>query len=286
MTVSVPDLTLSCRVFGAGPPVLLLSGGPGGPSEELRPIADRLESGYQVFLLDQRGTGDSVLRTIDEATITMDSYVAYVEAVRRQAGLDRWILLGHSAGGAVAMSVAAAHPEQIAGLILVESAGINLEFLEHFSSNLRHTDEDRAAMEYWSDPQRLAAEPERASRESYRAWLSGVVFDRASVNRVLECFFPAPHVATISGLMIKHLIAQKYDLRPLLATLSAPALVINGRQGLMGAATSKQIGETLRNSALITLDDCGHYPMFEQPEAFFAQVDRFLSRVTYVGGQA
>ena len=104
--------TVFARVVGdpKAPALLYLQGGPGFPAPRQRFawITHALERGYQVVLLDQRGTGRST--RIDAATPSLidakvltqlraDEIVADAEALREEMGLKRWDVLGQSFGG-------------------------------------------------------------------------------------------------------------------------------------------------------------------------------------------
>lgn len=60
----------------------------------------------------------------------LDVEVAAVMATADTAGLDRFHLLGYSAGGAVSLAVAAAHPDRLLSLALIEPAWAGNEGLE------------------------------------------------------------------------------------------------------------------------------------------------------------
>lgn len=68
--------------------------------------------------VDQRGHGASERRPAD---VSRSAYVADVRAVCEQLGLHQPVLIGQSLGGHTAMLTAAAHPELVRGLVLVES---------------------------------------------------------------------------------------------------------------------------------------------------------------------
>ncbi|MFE5560217.1 alpha/beta fold hydrolase [Streptomyces sp. NPDC056544] len=112
------DVRLCCRDWGgSGPPVVLLHGLAGHAGEwdaTARPLSTR----YRVVAIDQRGHGASERRPRD---LSRAAYVADVVAVVDQLDLQRPVLVGQSMGGNTAMLTAAAHPELIRALVLVEA---------------------------------------------------------------------------------------------------------------------------------------------------------------------
>jgi pimeloyl-ACP methyl ester carboxylesterase len=109
---------LFCRdAGGPGPPVVLLHG-LAGTSGEWEGVAGLLRPGFRVVAFDQRGQGRSERRPED---VSRAAYVADVIAVLDRLGLARTVLVGQSLGGHTAMLTAAAHPERVAALVLVEA---------------------------------------------------------------------------------------------------------------------------------------------------------------------
>ena len=118
--------TVFARVLGdpAAPALLYLQGGPGfpAPRQRFEWVTHALERGYQVVLLDQRGTGRStridsatpeLIRTDVLASLRADEIVADAEALREEMGLDRWDVLGQSFGGFCLMHYLAGRPEGV-----------------------------------------------------------------------------------------------------------------------------------------------------------------------------
>ena len=70
----------------------------------------------ELIRYDQRGCG---LSSRDVANCSLDAMVADLEAVVAASGVDRFVLLGVSQGGATALRYAARHPERVAKLVLV-----------------------------------------------------------------------------------------------------------------------------------------------------------------------
>ncbi len=118
--------TIFARVLGdpAAPALLYLQGGPGfpAPRERFAWVTTALTRGYQVVLLDQRGTGRSTRidahapSLIDASVLTQlraNDIVSDAEALREELGLARWDVLGQSFGGFCLTHYLAAHPESV-----------------------------------------------------------------------------------------------------------------------------------------------------------------------------
>lgn len=104
MQIQTPDETrLHVEEFGAGTPLLMLSGGPGCVNY-LRPVANLLHN-RRCLLPDPRGVGQSGGEAQDIAGEIDD-----VEALRQQLGLERWALLGHSWGADLGLIYALERP--------------------------------------------------------------------------------------------------------------------------------------------------------------------------------
>ncbi|MFF0013067.1 alpha/beta fold hydrolase [Streptomyces sp. NPDC005374] len=109
---------LVCRDWGGpGQPIVLLHG-LAGHAGEWDATSRRLSPGYRVVAVDQRGHGDSERLPKD---VSRAAYVADVITVVDQLELRRPILVGQSLGGHTAMLTAAAHPERIHALVLIEA---------------------------------------------------------------------------------------------------------------------------------------------------------------------
>jgi pimeloyl-ACP methyl ester carboxylesterase/DNA-binding CsgD family transcriptional regulator len=76
---------------------------------------EELARGHRVVRYDERGCGLSD-REVEE--LSLDSFVADLEAVVDAAQLDRFVLLGLSQGGAIALVYAVRHPERVSHVVL------------------------------------------------------------------------------------------------------------------------------------------------------------------------
>ena len=105
-----------CNGNPAGYPVLFVHGGPGSRS---RPAQRRFfdPRRYRIVLFDQRGCGQSTPQGGILANTTAQ-LVADIECLRRELGVDRWLLFGGSWGSTLSLAYAIAHPDRVAGMVL------------------------------------------------------------------------------------------------------------------------------------------------------------------------
>jgi len=99
-----------------GAPVVFLHGGPGaGAAAAHRRFFDPRH--YRIIVFDQRGCGRSKPHA-DIVDNTTDHLLDDMERLRRQVGVERWMLFGGSWGSTLALAYAIRHPERCTGLIL------------------------------------------------------------------------------------------------------------------------------------------------------------------------
>jgi len=99
--------------FGSkqGRPVLFLHGGPGsGFDPDYASFFDLEKTNLITF--DQRGTGKS--EPLGEMkNNTTQALIADIETLRKQFGIRKWVITGHSWGATLALLYAQAHPESV-----------------------------------------------------------------------------------------------------------------------------------------------------------------------------
>lgn len=102
---------------GSGPPILLIH----GLGAQLRSFAhamvDDLARDHRVILIDRPGSGYS--QRGPGASPRLSAQADTMAAFIRELGLERPLLVGHSLGGALALTVALNHPDVVGGLALI-----------------------------------------------------------------------------------------------------------------------------------------------------------------------
>jgi pimeloyl-ACP methyl ester carboxylesterase len=112
-TQSKDGITLSCRVAGNGPPLLLIHGA-GNFSARWNPVVPLLERHFSLYALDRRGRGESGDAAEYALEREFEDVVSVIEAIRGPVNV-----LGHSLGAVCALE-AALRTQQIRKLILYE----------------------------------------------------------------------------------------------------------------------------------------------------------------------
>lgn len=113
---------------GDGAPVILLHGFGGDLDNWLFNI-DAIAESAPVYALDLPGHGQSV-KTV--ANPDLDKIVATVVEFMDHVGVAKAHLVGHSKGGLVAGQTAIDHPDRVASLTLICSAGLGTEINEDY----------------------------------------------------------------------------------------------------------------------------------------------------------
>jgi esterase len=120
-TVKNGDVTLNCVCWGSddAPPVMLLHG-LRAYAHWFDDFAEAARDKYRLIGLDQRGRGAS--SWAPDGRYDTDSYVDDIKCVADTLGLAKFAIVGHSMGGTNATNFAAAHPERMSALVIVDSA--------------------------------------------------------------------------------------------------------------------------------------------------------------------
>jgi pimeloyl-ACP methyl ester carboxylesterase len=111
--------TLFLNCVGRGTPTVVLEAGLGGDSFNWQGVQPQLGRVTRTCAYDRAGLGNSVsLPGVHDARAEIDDLAHLLDGAR----LDPpYVLVGHSYGGLLARLFAAAHPQEVAGLVLVDA---------------------------------------------------------------------------------------------------------------------------------------------------------------------
>ena len=264
------------------PPVLLVHGlGASTLSWEL--VAERLAStlGRRVTAIDLPGFGRT--RCLDRAA-TFATHRAVITAYLAERGPA--LVMGNSMGGALAASVAAARPDLVHGLVLVDAAfprprrnleqlGRTVRFaaltLPRFAAPIVGARARRLGPERLVDATMafVLADPDRLDPD-LRARLVALAAERRDYPEAAVTY------AHAGGSLFRHLLA---GMRPDLAAITAPTLVVHGRRDrLVPVEFARAVAEQRPDWRYVELADCGHAPQLETPERFVEVVSGWVAR--------
>jgi len=230
-------------------PPLILVHGAGGSRLDWPPELRRLE-GEWVYGLDLPGHGHSP----GEGERTIDRYVEHVCNWMEAVGLERAVLVGHSMGGAIALTMALDLPSRVEGLVLVATGGrlrVQPAILELTANTETFNLVLDQVITFYFSPQTLARLVKLARTRMAE-----------TRPRVLHRDFQA---------------CDRFDVLDRLGEIKVPAQVICGVDDrLTPLKSSRFLAEAIPGSRLVTIDGAGHMVMLEQPEEVAGAVKSFL----------
>lgn len=122
--LSVRGLQVTYTDDGRGEPVLVLIPGVPGSVRDFRWLAAALQAvapEARIVRINLPGFGGTDERLGGDMSVSVRAM--FVTEVLEELGLERFLLCGHSMGGAVAIAVAAHDPERVSRLALLSSVG-------------------------------------------------------------------------------------------------------------------------------------------------------------------
>ena len=250
-TIQLGEQTIYYRrsQSGAAPHAapLVLVHGAGGTSMhwpgELRRLPET-----SVYALDLPGHGQSP----GAGCTTIAEYAQVVVDWADALALPRFVLAGHSMGGAIAQTVALHHPQRLAGLILM-GAGARLAVSPAILDGVR---QDYAATA------RLIAE-----------WAYKRQAAPATVDAYVAAMLTIPAGVTHGDF----LACSTFDVTGEVSQIDLPTLVVVGLEDrLTPPKLSRFLAQQIPAARLVEAPEAGHMVMFEQDAVVVAAVQEFM----------
>jgi pimeloyl-ACP methyl ester carboxylesterase len=255
----------------AGAPPVVCVHGYTSSAEAFNAPARRFQDRCRLIVPDVRGHGESAWSP-DGAYQYADQagdVGALVDALR----LDRFILIGTSMGGIIAMTYASAHPERLAGLVL-NDIGPDVEDGSKRITSMVGSRPDSFATLDDAIAWRRQASPVTASRsaEDQRELALGVLRQDAAGAWVWKM-----DPAYIQQ-RVQHGPPRRPDLWPVLAKVPCPTLVVWGTASdVLSEAQARRMAEVLPHGELVSVPGVAHAPTLVEPVVLIA-LERLLGR--------
>ena len=206
---------------------------------------------------DPRGVGGSDPVRSDEE-FSRDTTARDAAVVADAVGLPRSVVIGHSGGGAVALTYALRFPERVSHLILVSTAA------------------------WWSDPAPLRTDrgfpaTEEEMRERMREEVRRSVRHPEVFARAMDELLPRMRFSPERLRWVVTTGAKSYDVREHLSEIRIPTLILHGADDTrIPLERAYELQRGISGSRLVILDDAGHWPHVEKRAEFVDAVKAFL----------
>ena len=259
---AIPGFAMPYLDGGHGEPLVLVHGF-GGDKDNFTRIARFLTPHFHVVAPDLPGFGDAARDP--DADYGIGAQVERLHAFLQALGLGRVHLGGNSMGGFIAMQYAATYPDDVRSLWLLDAAGTaaagDTELLRQYAATgefvlLVRSEADFAAL--------------------LQAALHRAPWTPPSLRRVLARRATADFA--LHRRIFRQISSASPSLEPLLPSISAPCLIVWGREDrILNPAAAGIMQALIPQCAVVVMDDTGHLPMIERPRATARDFLRFVA---------
>lgn len=256
----------------AGAPAIVALHGLRSFAHTWEPVALPLQERFRLIALDQRGRGMSDWDP--QRRYYTEHYVRDLEVLVERLALPRFVLLGHSMGGANAFVYASSHADRLAAVV-IEDMGPGASASSAGAARIRRE---------------LAATPNR-----FASWADAAAFWRSqrpnvpdsaiqarvqhSMKQAADGWIDWRHDA--DGIAQARLAAtptQLVDLWPHVDALSVPTLLLRGEHSdFLGADTAPEMARRNPHITLRTVPHATHYVHDDNLEGFNTELQAFLA---------
>jgi len=259
-------------------PALLMIHGLGDEADTWRYVFDALARDYHLIAPDLPGFGRSDKPDVD---YTPDFMISTLIGLLDKIGVDQTILIGSSLGAMLSHAIALEHPGRVQGVVLIGGAllqtnkmadrGLRLmqiPFLGEWLYTRLRKNPDAAfdsMRNVYHDLDKMP-NPDREflyHRVNQRVWSDG---QRRAYFSTLRSLIP-------------WLKTQQSTILEQFSEMSTPCLIIRGEfDPLFSQENGKALAEIQKNTSMTTIDNAGHLPHQENPQAVMKIIQTWLSK--------
>jgi pimeloyl-ACP methyl ester carboxylesterase len=238
-------------------PVVLIHGAGGThlhwPSE-IRRLPD-----LRMYAIDLPGHGKSGQRGLQTIEAYAEFILTWMEAVK----LHRAFFVGHSMGGAIALTLAKKHAERVLGLGLI-STGARLRTNPAIMENVTNTQTLAAAISF----------------------IISKVFSNNADSRLVELARLRMTEIRPSVLHGDFTACNTFDMMDSLSMIRTPTVVACGQNDEMTPLRYAQyLNDHIPGSQLVVIPNAGHMVMLEQPQLTAQALGNFLNEISFHPGR-
>lgn len=256
--VDVGGYALKVVDMGTGQAVVMIHGFGDSAYCYHKNVQALLDSGFRVILVEQPGLGQSDIPP-QPYTCSVENQAEAIRTALDNLGMDRFLLVGHSMGGGIALYLATHYPQRIGKVICIDGACYQPE-----------------SMRLFANPIALSIGKFIVGPWFVRMALNDAFYDKSKVTDAMVAEYAKPlekqgYMDALAGLARDFFsekftaMVQRYE------GLSPPLDIIWGEQDKwLPPEFGRRLAATVGGSRLHMLKEAGHSPHQERPETFNA----------------
>lgn len=274
--IEVNSIDVHYKMHGSGEPVMIFLHGFASSTYSWEDVMPELAELGTVVAYDRPAFGLTERPMAGEWTgespYSNQSQVSMLVGLMDALGIEKAILIGHSAGAAIAMQTALEYPERVSGLVLVDPAVSAKTGIPGWLKPLIHTPQMERLGPYFS--RSLSSEQGDAFLDA--AWYDPAKFTSADVKAYRKPFQLAKWDAALWEFTKA---SRALDLESRYGEFNLPVMVISGdHDRIVPPEDSEKLAKSLPDAQYELAKECGHVPQEECPEEFLTPVIEFLSQ--------
>jgi proline iminopeptidase len=273
-TIEIDGFHLGYCTEGDGPDALVI----GSSIYSTRSFSQNLRKSLRLHFVDYRGFTEG-----PKGELTFDTLLDDIEYVRQQLGLNKCIVIGHSAHGLLALEYAKKHPEHVSYVVII---GMPPHMRpDNIAMAQRHWDES-----VW--PERKAAFERNLKLmpdEKLNQLPSDQWFLQMNFRNVPKSWYNfnfdsrplwqgiKPNTHVLDQMYLR--FAREIDVSQGLESLNLPVLLAYGRfEFLVAPAHSwDPLRPKFKNLTIRIFEKSAHSPQYEEPDLFNAELMEWLT---------
>jgi proline iminopeptidase len=268
-TISAGAFKLPYVIEGVGHPAIVI----GSVQYYQRAFSQNLRNHLQLVFTDHRGFAPSP-GSVNTSEFELDKLVDDVEKLRRQLGLTRFAVIGHSGHAYMALEYAKKYPEYTSHVVMIGIAPNLSPASAELANNNYHrlADNDRLAAE--RENMRTLSDDQLAALPADKAFVRGYIRNAARVwyDSRFDCTSLWEGV-TVNSDMFGYVWGKLFaeiDVTRGLEQLERPVFLALGRYDFIVAPPSSwdAVKPRFKNLTIRIFEKSGHTPQFEEPELF------------------
>ncbi len=210
----------------------------------------------KMIFIDNRGHGQSE-KPLEKELYSLDHFVSDLNAVVKDVGVEKFILIGHSMGSMISLKYAHEFPDEVVALILL-GGGVRIRAFHRYGYPLALL---LGKVAYTFSSKYVARLSFSDEAKELREW---------GWKQAME-FSPSYAVINVYRTL------ARIDLRKVAREIDIPTLIIVGKEDkALPVSKSLELNALIRNSKLVVVPKAGHCVMLERPKEVNSAIDDFI----------